>query len=186
MSTYENASATKLLATHCVACGRVLVDSKSVEVGMGPDCRERHGYEDEGTDETRAEMNRRIHALALWRSSKKQLSFGQKPPTVDEAAEHLKAVREAGFVRLATILEDRLCDVVIKRVSASVLALHTNYDGQLVDALRKMHLRYDSHTKSWLFMDEKKDRNDLFRVLCSRLHGKLGIGPKGLFVMRGK
>lgn len=44
MSTYENAPSTKMLATHCCACGRALRDAVSVEAGMGPDCRERHGY----------------------------------------------------------------------------------------------------------------------------------------------
>jgi len=44
MSCYINAPATKLLATHCACCGRLLVDSKSVECGVGPECRKKHGY----------------------------------------------------------------------------------------------------------------------------------------------
>lgn len=47
MSAYENAPSTVLLATHCCACGRALRDAVSVEAGMGPDCREKHGYDDE-------------------------------------------------------------------------------------------------------------------------------------------
>ena len=45
MSTtnYENAPATKLLATHCGCCGRALVDAVSVERGVGPDCAEKYG-----------------------------------------------------------------------------------------------------------------------------------------------
>lgn len=46
MSTYENAPATKLLATHCACCARPLVDAVSVETGVGPDCRKAHGYKD--------------------------------------------------------------------------------------------------------------------------------------------
>lgn len=46
MSTYENAPATRMLATHCAVCSRPLVDAASVEAGMGPDCRDRHGYDD--------------------------------------------------------------------------------------------------------------------------------------------
>lgn len=41
---YENAPATKLLATHCCCCARPLVDAKSVELGIGPECRKRHGF----------------------------------------------------------------------------------------------------------------------------------------------
>lgn len=37
--SYENAVATKLLATNCVVCGRPLVDALSVERGIGPECR---------------------------------------------------------------------------------------------------------------------------------------------------
>ena len=43
--SYENAPATRMLATHCAACGRPLVDATSVETGMGPVCRERYGYD---------------------------------------------------------------------------------------------------------------------------------------------
>lgn len=42
--SYENAPATKLLATACACCGRALVDAVSVERGVGPDCAEMHGY----------------------------------------------------------------------------------------------------------------------------------------------
>jgi hypothetical protein len=42
--SHENAPATKLLATNCACCGRALVDAVSVETGVGPDCREMHGY----------------------------------------------------------------------------------------------------------------------------------------------
>jgi hypothetical protein len=42
--SYESAPATILLATTCAACGKSLVDADSVETGIGPDCRKRHGY----------------------------------------------------------------------------------------------------------------------------------------------
>jgi hypothetical protein len=41
---YEASPACILLATVCAVCGKALVDSKSVEAGMGPDCRGKHGY----------------------------------------------------------------------------------------------------------------------------------------------
>lgn len=43
MSGYEAAAATRLLATHCICCRRPLLDAVSVEAGMGPVCRQRHG-----------------------------------------------------------------------------------------------------------------------------------------------
>lgn len=43
--SYESAPATKMLATHCACCARPLVDAVSVEAGVGPECRRRHGFE---------------------------------------------------------------------------------------------------------------------------------------------
>ena len=45
--SYEAAPATRLLATHCAACSRPLVDAVSVEAGMGPECRRKYGREPE-------------------------------------------------------------------------------------------------------------------------------------------
>ena len=47
MATYESAPSTILLATHCACCNRPLRDAVSVEAGMGPDCRDKHGYNEE-------------------------------------------------------------------------------------------------------------------------------------------
>lgn len=41
---YENAPATKLVATFCACCSRPLVDALSVETGVGPECRKKHGF----------------------------------------------------------------------------------------------------------------------------------------------
>lgn len=47
--SYETAPATELVATHCAACGKELVDAISVETGLGPTCRKRHGYSEAQT-----------------------------------------------------------------------------------------------------------------------------------------
>lgn len=52
--SYEAAPATRMLATHCAACARPLVDAKSVETGMGPDCRKRHGFNLAVSEDARA------------------------------------------------------------------------------------------------------------------------------------
>jgi len=43
-SDYTSSAACQLLATHCACCGKPLVDSDSVETGVGPVCRKKHGY----------------------------------------------------------------------------------------------------------------------------------------------
>jgi hypothetical protein len=42
--TYETAPATVMLASSCACCAKALVDSVSVETGVGPDCRKKHGF----------------------------------------------------------------------------------------------------------------------------------------------
>jgi hypothetical protein len=44
--SYESAPATRLVATHCACCGRLLVDAASVERGVGPECARKYGYND--------------------------------------------------------------------------------------------------------------------------------------------
>jgi hypothetical protein len=41
---YENAPATKMIAVNCACCARPLLDARSVETGMGPICRRKHGF----------------------------------------------------------------------------------------------------------------------------------------------
>lgn len=49
--SYENAPQTKLLATDCAVCSRPLCDAKSVELGIGPECRKKYGFEMDCTEE---------------------------------------------------------------------------------------------------------------------------------------
>jgi hypothetical protein len=43
-ATWIDSPATKLVATHCACCAHPLVDAASVETGIGPDCRKKHGF----------------------------------------------------------------------------------------------------------------------------------------------
>lgn len=65
MAGYENAPATRLLATDCAICGRPLVDAPSVESGMGPHCRKVYGVGTDVTPEARERINRIVYAIAL-------------------------------------------------------------------------------------------------------------------------
>ena len=61
--SYENAPATDLLSTRCMACARPLLDAASVEAGMGPICRGKYGYS-EIPDDARIAANALIHEAA--------------------------------------------------------------------------------------------------------------------------
>lgn len=73
MTTYENAPATIMLATHCACCGRPLVDAESVTAGIGPHCRDKHGVPDTLDEETRTRANKLVHAIAREDVSAKEL-----------------------------------------------------------------------------------------------------------------
>lgn len=62
--SYENAPATKLLATACACCGRALVDAVSVETGIGPDCREKYGVTFDTTNDAHVEANALVFQVA--------------------------------------------------------------------------------------------------------------------------
>jgi hypothetical protein len=84
--SYEDAPQTKMLATHCCVCGRPLVDAKSVELGIGPEC------------------GQLVHAASVYTSQGR----------LDKVRECATAIGAIGLVGLAEILEDRCNDAVAK------------------------------------------------------------------------
>ena len=59
---YENAPATRLLATHCLICGRPLVDANSVSLGIGPECS---GHVQVIPNNARQQANKFIYDAAI-------------------------------------------------------------------------------------------------------------------------
>lgn len=53
-----------LTATNCCVCRRPLVDAKSVELGIGPICRQKHGFDVDIPEEARQEANKIVYAVA--------------------------------------------------------------------------------------------------------------------------
>lgn len=64
MTDYTNAPATAMLATHCSACGRPLLDAESVTAMMGPVCRSKYALPDTLDEETRKRANALIFTCA--------------------------------------------------------------------------------------------------------------------------
>jgi hypothetical protein len=93
---YEAAPATKLVATACAVCARPLVDAQSVELGIGPDCRNRYGYDMPVEPEIRKEANRLVNEIAC----------GDLPPA--QLREALGQLHALGFDRLAERIEHRV------------------------------------------------------------------------------
>lgn len=180
--SYESAPATQILATHCCVCGRPLVDAKSVEVGMGPDCRRRYGADDalDVTEDARREANRATYLLALWRRN----LFGA--PSGKEAAALVARLKELGFVVLSSTLAERLCDVALDEVEdrgSLALALSSPYDERFVRELKASAplRRWDASTSRWLIAGDasREEKNVVWRVVRRAFGGRLFRGPDG-------
>jgi exodeoxyribonuclease-5 len=94
--SYESAPATELVATHCAVCARPLVDAQSVEIGIGPDCRAKYGYDVPVEPELRREANQIVREIA---------TSALDAAALRAALGHLHAL---GFDRLADRIEKRV------------------------------------------------------------------------------
>lgn len=172
--SYENAPATRMLASHCVACGRPLVDAVSVEAGMGPDCREKYGYyAAAATEAARDDVNARVAKLAR----------GGVAPA--EQVADLLIIAAHGFTVLAAKLEERLVSCVVEQVSAECIALTTPYDERFIALLKAATpwRKFDRETKRWVVPASANVKNALFAAMRRCYGGTLGRGPAGLFAV---
>lgn len=175
---YENAPATKLLATKCAVCRRPLVDSVSVNTGMGPDCREKHGFYQEIPEENRTQANTLVYKVALGVQAM-------------ELIETCKSLANLGLSRLAHILLDRTADVKIKTMPTdpALLQLDTPYHPDYVQAIKALHPRprWEKLSKTWIVSGATHGNKAQILSLLSRFFpGSLALGPKGPFVIPGK
>jgi hypothetical protein len=170
--SYTDAPATKMLATHCAACGRPLVDSASVEAGMGPDCRAKYGAP-ELDDATRAEANKLVYQIAL----------DQTGPTVATA---LIQLRQLGCHTLADRITKRLASAYAAVITAdgTELLVKTRYEEGLVRAIARIPgRRWDKDNKANRI--PANQRPALWGALQSHLAGCRGLGPRGEFIIPG-
>ncbi len=173
---YENAPATRMLATHCGACGRPLVDAKSVEVGMGPDCRAKYGYGADVPEGVRQEANAIVYQIAL----------RQSEPSL-ELCQLAARIKEIGLPKLAARVLERICRVrieVLARGVGWVLSLAAPYSPAFVEDSRRISGRHwRKETKTTEFRIDQ--RAQLNAALQRHFRGALAMGPKGPFVIGG-
>jgi hypothetical protein len=158
-SSYVNAPATKMLASHCAVCGRPLCDATSVELGIGPICRGKHGYDQADSDIDPTQALAVITALAATldpevasdiidgrvcdaRTAANRVVYRialdqRKCPATTRMIDALRAL---GFTSLADRIEKRLGEP--KPKVASVDALRRSYRNALTG------LTYDNASKS--------------------------------------
>lgn len=183
--SYENAPATTLLATSCACCGRPLVDSVSVETGVGPDCRKKYGYGmaqgepdwaafelglgwpvPEADRDPRVLANRLVHRIAIGFSSPAAL------------AAHVSAVRALGFHKLAGKLADRAASVSVA-YDGDMLVVRSPFSPNFLDYVRPIKgSRWEKSSKTWRFPVAEK--RPVWAAICRAFAGQMAEVPAGL------
>jgi hypothetical protein len=169
---YEDAPATKMIATDCAICGRPLVDSLSVETGVGPDCRSKHGFSGKRApsvnDDDRKKANRIIYAIACGLPN-------------DHLGNAIADLRTLGFTLLASVLEDRKVTVHIDGHDASNYAVRTPYNEGALSAWRAIPgRRFDRESKANIVPATFEARAALWALLRRFYAGELMKSEKGI------
>lgn len=199
--SYHNAKATKFLATHCAACGRELVDSTSVEQGMGPHCRKNY-YNDapDVTEEIKVrvkevidgidneDIRQRVQDAVNEEHSRKAgnilVHYVAHHQTTEESFPAIRVLKALKFDKLAKRIEDRLGPDIEISVSEDRLVVKTPYHEKYVADIKTVPgRRYDPETKSWSIPRNPTSKLRLWAILLKNFEGCLAIGPKGPFTV---
>ncbi len=174
-SSYLDLPATRMLATHCCVCGRPLADARSVELGIGPDCRD--GYEGDVSEAQREVCNKLTHAAALYCQQGR----------IDRVRECAAAIRAVGLLGLARAIEQRFVNakprIVISEVpGVPFYSVKTPFlrsrAGEMVGAWRALpSRRWNAATRTNLVSKERKA--ELWSLLRRFYAGEYGTGPDG-------
>lgn len=197
--SYENAPATKLVATHCAACARPLVDAVSVETGMGPDCRKKHGYTqpDLAVDvvavvsalaaslpadvyvELTAKASISTEARACANVLVHRIAVEQTGPLV---ASYVAALSKLGFVKLADRIADRLGKVEVTE-EGSDFVVRTPFNEAFVSLVRGLPgRRWDAAAKANRV--PVRERSRLWGILKQTFPAGTPVrGPRGVAVL---
>lgn len=181
--SYVNATTTKLLATNCVCCGLPLVDAKSVELGIGPDCRKKAGIPVDISEDVRKEANQLVHDAAIHAQN----------GAAEKVLEISKQIEELGLDVLAGKVERRFKKGVLKvKVKPDIeitlvngqMSIKTPYRrgdaDNFIQAWRNIEGRkYDRQTKRNIV--PVGQREAVWNLLKEFFPNKWGHGPKGAF-----
>lgn len=166
--SYESAPATLLVATHCAACSKPLVDAVSVETGIGPECRKKHGFMVDVDPEIRARANELVFRIAA-----KQVGID-----VARACEELRVI---GFAKLAERIGKRLYTVKLVLVDNGFEVI-APYKEEAVAAMRSIPGRRWVADRKVNFVPHTSI-GALHDFLRDHYSGHLALGRKGPFVV---
>lgn len=184
---YENSAACKQMATHCCACGKPLVDAKSVETGMGPICRKKYGFNIEVSEDARVRANAIIYQLAL------AVSTGA---VTLETLQLTTELGELGFPLIRDIFLYNCAPVTIDvREHNDDLRyfVRTPYSPEF-NASSWVKGRYGTKVEAvstskkkvfhWVFPHTEEARERIFHALVAHFEGVMARGPLGPFTIK--
>lgn len=202
---YESAPATAMLATHCACCGRALLDATSVEAGIGPECRRKHGYgEAQGEpDWTLAfEVLGPEHGLlfgadgrlgdatplgAAWcvdarRAANLLVHFFACSSDADERVRLMCGIAALGYRTLAFKLAEHAAGKVeITARADGRVSVKTPFRADFVEALKAARIgaRWDRDAKVWTVPTDRRAKLGLWQVLRGAFPGALLVSERG-------
>jgi hypothetical protein len=172
---YENAPATKMLATQCAICGRPLCDAISVQLGTGPECRKE--YDGGISEEIRVKANELVFKAAI-------AAQNGEITAVQKIAEE---IRELGLGKLANRVGRRFRNAaryteIVLSVEGGDYRVETPFrrgaKKEFIDAWRKIPGRRFRNNANYVPLVQKQA---LWKLLKRFFGGKFAKGPKGLF-----
>jgi len=166
MGDYTDSKACKLLASNCAACSKELVDSKSIEIGLGPICRKKHGYDSHITEENRTKANKLVYLIAA-----KQ--------TGAEVIQAVNELNELGFTKLAKRISKRIAKIIVTEIDEDI-QVSAPYDFESLSAWRKIAF-WNRKNKAWTL--RTNDKKALWNLLKRFYSNHYGSGNKGIFAI---
>jgi len=189
--SYESAPATKLLASHCACCGRPLVDSKSVEAGVGPECRKKHGYGEAQLPANWEKVTAALGAVNPPVQLVKAIFMHEAHKAANILVYHIAAQQEGGYVanfvealgalgytNLARRMVQRLNGIIVD-LKDSTLIVRAPYNPAL--QIGSVAGASYSHTKGVRFTAPAEQARGVWTALCAGYKpGTLVAGAKGV------
>lgn len=171
--SYENSIQCRLLATHCCVCGKSLVDATSVQLGIGPDCRN-HINQGISTDTQKA-----CNVLTY------EAAIAAQEGNVEKVRQAAEMIRTLGLDILAEkILErfknaERLAKIKITE-SEGMLIIKTpfKHTAGFADAWRAIPGRRYRNGRNIVPVTQKREVWELIKRFFPDVYG---VGPQGAF-----
>lgn len=171
--SYESSTQCRLLATHCCVCGKALVDSVSVELGIGPDCRN-HINQGISTDTQKA-----CNVLTY------EASIAAQEGNVVKVRQAAEMIRTLGLEVLADKILERF-----KNAERFAKIKITEQDGLLT--IKTPFKRTAGFAEAWRMIPGRRYRNgrnvvpatskrEVWELIKRFFPDVYGVGPQGAF-----